>query len=306
MNRTRSKAAGVETPPIEAMAGDSKGRGAAAAAKSRHSRSLHAQPAGQQADAAQTEPEAFPSDDAGQAQDLLHNEHSIDENVMDNNAEQPQPNKADVAQPQKASSASRMRLPPKAAQPKTSRAGKAAKVAAALAEPAAPAEPAALSNGPSKNPLSTTLASVAQTLAASRQRRALPSSSTAEITAEQIDLENDFASESGDSDFQPCNGSDPDISDVEVIDLSQEDPPDVVEQPSGLLSIRSPEQATAATAVAKDSGTDDDEEEFQKLAGKGKRKQPAKGAAADTGKPVTLPMNLLSLGEQWAIKCGQS
>ncbi|KAL0027325.1 hypothetical protein WJX79_000283 [Trebouxia sp. C0005] len=77
-----------------------------------------------------------------------------------------------------------------------------------------------------------------------------------------------------DSDFQPDKESEPQQAEDEVIDLSQEDPLDVVEQPDGLVSIRSPPQAAAAAAEA----SDDDEEEFQQLAGK--RKQPAKAATA--------------------------
>lgn len=299
MNRTRSKAAGVEAPQLEAMAGD-KGRGAAAAAKSRHSRNQHAQlPVAQDVATAEEPgpdgmaPKSFPVAGAEQAADLLHYQHSIDENAVNGHTDAQDHLPSDTAVATKGSellkAASQTRntpaqaSQPKAAQPKASKLGNVEK-ASASAEQAAHGEPP-LPAEPVSNLLSTTLASVAQTLAASRQRRALPNSSTADPSAlKQIDLDDDFPNESGDSDFEPGGGSDPDISDVEVIDLSQEDPLDVVQQADGLLSIRSPEQAAAAApAVAEGCGTDDDEEEFQHLAGKGKRKQPAKAAAAEKG-----------------------
>ena len=289
MNRTRSTAAGVEAPMTEAMTGEPKGRGAAAAAKSRHSRNLPAQPAAtQQADADHAELETIASQDTGLPHDVLAQQQSVDKITLDaeaNVAGKPQTDKGTAALP-KAASRTRS-LPAKPAQPKPSRAGKAAKAPTTAAEPGAPAEHAGHaepSMEPSSNPLSTTLASVAQTLAASRQKRALHTSAAAEAAdVEQIDVASDFANESGDSDFEPGNNSDPEISDVEVIDLSQEDPLDVVQQPDGLLSIRSPEQASAVAALAEGSDIDDDEEEFQQLAGKGKRKQPVKAAAAEKG-----------------------
>lgn len=286
MNRTRSIAAGVEAPQSEAMAGEGKGCGAAAAAKSRHSRSLLAQSAAtQQTDTDETDLKRFASDGAEQSQDLLDHQHSLNENAFDCQADgaEEQSDQAAAAQPDKTSlpriTLRTRSLPPKAAQPKSNRTGKAAKATTA-AEPAMPAEHLEHSQPtaePNSNPLSSTLAGLAQSLAASRQRRAVRESNTADAL-EQIDLAGDFANESGDSDFDPGNGSNPEISDVEVIDLSQEDPLDVVAQPNGLLSIRSPQQAAA---VAEGSGTDDDEEEFQQLAGRGKRKQPAKAAAGE-------------------------
>ena len=293
MNRTRSTAAGVEVPVAEAMAGEPKGRGAAAAAKSRHARNLPVKPAAtQDTNADQANMKSLAPQDVGQPKDLLPQQQHTSESAPDAEA-----NIADKLQPENAAAAAQLskstlpkascrtrRLP---AQPKPNRKGKSAKAPAptaetASAEHAVHAEP---NIEPSSKPVSTTLASVAQILAASRQKRALPASTTAEAAdVEHIDLADDFADESGDSDFEPGNNSDPEISDVEVIDLSQEGALDVVQQPNGLLSIRSPEQAAAAVAaVAEDSGMDDDEEEFQQLTGKGKRKQPAKGAAAEKG-----------------------
>lgn len=306
INRTRSTAAGVEVAMSDAMASEAKGQGAAAA-KSRHANSLAAQQATareaphiQSASGKGLPKEQAPkSEKTAQQQALLSHQGSINENALEDSATPDdalatqaaakQPSKALLA---KAISRSRS-LPPKAQAPQSSKAAKPAKPAAqpaaqsaaqSAAQAAAPqaADPplADYDSDAAQHPLSDTLAGLAQGLAASRQRR--PVSTAVPAAMEVIDLDGDLANDSGDSDFQPEDNSDAAISDVEVIDLSQEDPLDVVEQPNGLVSIRSPEQAAAGAAVAAASGTDDDEEEFQRLAGKGKRKQPAK-AAADEG-----------------------
>lgn len=294
MSRTRSAAAGVAAPGShsEGLLSESAGN-AAAAAKARHSSSAAQQAAMQQ----QQQPPASAAgcEDAEAKlahtiqQNLLAHQGSIDENALDFQTKKmvkPLEPKAKTgaasSQLPTGSHASRTRsLPPK---PRAAKTRSAKPAAAKPAPPASSAEHAVPEQGaehivpsqtaePSANPLSSTLAGLAQGLAA-QKKRTRHVSDAAEAVPEQIDLDFDFSNDSEDSDFQPDKESEPQQAEDEVIDLSQEDPLDVVEQPDGLVSIRSPPQAAAAAAEA----SDDDEEEFQQLAGK--RKQPAKAATA--------------------------
>lgn len=281
MSHTRRAAADVAAPGnnSEGLLSESASN-AAAAAKARHSSSLTQQVATQQ----QQQPH-MPAAQAVDA-DLAHvkakqqlaltHQGSIDENALESESQDAVRAVApklstgqDSNQVPQSSHASRTRsLPPK---PKSTKTRLAKPVAAKTVNNAVPAEPAL----PVANPLSSTLAGLAQGLAASRNKSDNPSDAV-EVVPEQIDLDCDFSSDSDDSDFQP--DKEPAQAEDEVIDLSQEDPLDVVEQADGLVSIRSPPQAAPAAAAAAEASDDnDDEEEFQRLAGK--RKQPAKAAA---------------------------
>jgi len=299
MSRTRSAAAGVAAPGShsEGLLSESASN-AAAAAKARHSSSAAQQIAMQQQQQ-QPHTSAAGCEDAEAKlahsiqQNLLAHQGSIDENALNCQTKdllkplEPKANAGAVSsQLPSGSHASRTRsLPPKPKAAKT----RSAKPAAAKpappassaehAEHAVPEQPAehALPQQtaePSANPLSSTLAGLAQGLAA-QKKSTRHVSDAAEAVPEQIHIDFDFSNDSEDSDFQPDKEPELQQAEDEVIDLSQEDPLDVVEQPDGLVSIRSPPQAAAAAAA---EASDDDEEEFRQLAGK--RKQPAKAAAA--------------------------
>ena len=294
MSRTRSAAAGVAAPGShsEGLLSESASN-AAAAAKARHSSSAAQQAVMQQQQQPHTSAAGCEDVEAKLAhstqQKLLAHQGSIDENALDCQTKdllkplEPKANTgAASSQPFTGSHASRTRsLPPK---PKAAKTRSAKPAAAEPAPPASSAEHAVPEQPaehtvpeqtaePLVNPLSSTLAGLAQGLAA-QKKHTRHVSDAAETVSEQIDLDFDFSNDSEDSDFQPDKELEPQQAEDEVIDLSQEDPLDVVEQPDGLVSIRSPPQAAAAAAEA----SDDDEEEFQQLAGK--RKQPAKAAAA--------------------------
>ncbi len=295
MSRTRTAAAGVAAPGShpDGLFSESASN-AAAAAKARHSSSA-AQQAAMQPQQQQPHTSAAGCEDAeakfahSTQQNLLAHQGSIDENALDCQTKgllkplEPKANTGTASsQLPSGSHASRTRsLPPKPKAAKTRSAKPAAAKPAApasSAEHAVPEQPAERAvpeqtAEPSADPLSSTLAGLAQGLAA-QKRRTRNVSDVAEALSEQIDLDFDFSNDSEDSDFQPDKEPEAQQADDEVIDLSQEGPLDVVEQPDGLVSIRSPPQAAAAAAEA----SDDDEEEFQQLAGK--RKQPAKAAAA--------------------------
>lgn len=297
MSRTRSAAAGVAAPGShsEGLLSESASN-AAAAAKARHSSSA-AQQAAMQQQQQQPHTTAAGCEEAeaklahSTQQHLLAHQGSIDENALEFQTKDlvkplvPKGNTgAASSQLPSGSHASRTRsLPPK---PKAAKTRSAKPAAAKPAPPASSAEHAVPEQSaehtvseqtakPSANPLSSTLAGLAQGLAA-QKKHTRHVSDAAEAVPEQIDLDFDFSNDSEDSDFQPDKELEPQQAEDEVIDLSQEDPLDVVEQPDGLVSIRSPPQASAAAAVAEAS--DDDKEEFQQLAGK--RKQPAKAATA--------------------------
>ena len=297
MSRTRSAAAGVAAPGShpEGLLSESASN-AAAAAKARHSSSVAQQAAMQQQQQPRASAAGFEDAETKPAhsthQKLLAHEGSIDENALDFQTKdlvkplEPKVHTgAASSQLPTGSHASRTRsLPPK---PKTAKTRSAKPSAAKPAAPASSAEHAEhavpeqpaehavpeQTAEPSADPLSSTLAGLAQGLAAQKMR-SRHVSAAAEAVSEQIELDFDFSNDSEDSDFQPDKEPEPQQAEDEVIDLSQEDPLDIVEQPDGLVSIRSPPQAAAAAAEA----SDDDEEEFQQLAGK--RKQPAKAAAA--------------------------
>ena len=280
MSHTRRAAADVAAPGnnSEGLLSESASN-AAAAAKARHSSSLTQQLATQQQQPHMPAAQAVDADSAhvkAKQQVALTHQGSIDENALESESQDAVRAVApklstgqDSRQLPQSSHASRTRsLPPK---PKSTKTRLAKPVAAKAVNNAVPAEPAL----PVANPLSSTLAGLAQGLAASRNKSDNPSDAV-EVVPEQIDLDCDFSSDSDDSDFQP--DKEPAQAEDEVIDLSQEDPLDVVEQADGLVSIRSPPQAAPAAAAAAEASDDnDDEEEFQRLAGK--RKQPAKAAA---------------------------
>ena len=289
ISRTRSAAAGVQAPGKNTEGSlSTSASNAATAAKSRHNNSA-VQPPVMPQQQMHTQPSQSPEFQATakEQQLALAHQRSIDENVLETKPSgnmQPPPSKpsstADSKAPPSSKQPSRTRsLPPKpkaartrSAKPAAAKPSRAASSPAEPAEHAEHAEPKIATAGPS-NPLASTLASLAQGLAAARNS----SAADAAEDAEQIDLDIDFSSGADDSDFQPDNEA-AEADDVEVLDLSQEDPLDVVEQADGLVSIRSPPTASAAQQEAAGaSSNDDDEEEFQQLAGK--RKQPAKAAA---------------------------
>ncbi|DBA87235.1 hypothetical protein WJX77_012520 [Trebouxia sp. C0004] len=295
MSRTRSAAAGVAAPGShsEGLLSESASN-AAAAAKNRHSSSVTQQAVMQQQQQPHTSAAGCEDAETKLAdsthQKLLAHQGSIDENALDFQTKilvkplEPSANTgAASSQLPTGSHASRTRsLPPK---PKAAKTRSAKPASTKPAPPASSAEHAVLEQSaeyavpkqtaePSADFLSSTLAGLAQGLAA-QKKRARHVSDAAEAASEQIDLDFDFSNDSQDSDFQPDKEPEPQQAEDDVIDLSQEDPLDVVEQPDGLVSIRSPPQAAAAGAA---EASDDDEEEFQQLAGK--RKQPAKAAAA--------------------------
>lgn len=298
ISRTRSAAAGIEAPAATANLHSEPLGNAAAAAKSRHS------------DLRQQQPEAKPpqqlavmpaehsaaqhSMDTPQAE-CTAQQGSKDENMQSEAAKPPQ-GKVSLATGTSLplltdSRTARTRsLPPK---PTTTRTRSLRPPASTKPPPhtAAPAEHAehagpAMPAAPSANHLSSTLAGIAQSLVSfsNSLHSAPPVPSTS--APEQIDMDFDFTNDSDDSDFQPeLESAHAAEEDDEVIELSQEDPLDVVEHGDGSIAIRSPLQAaavaaveataaTAATAVAA-CGDDDDEEEFQQLQGKGKRKAAA-------------------------------
>lgn len=277
MLRTQSAAAGVAAP--ESLLSESASN-AAAAAKTRHNCNL-----AQQASMQQRQPQTTQSADAdlkfvqGKQQVAMAHQGSIDENALESQAADtvkapaPKPlTEADSSQPPASNYVSRTRsLPPK---PKAAKTRSAKPAAATPVQKSASAEHAILEEPamPTAKPLSSTLAGLAQGLAASRNNnKNSTSDAAAAAVPEQIDLEFDFSNDSDDSDFQL--DKEPVQAEDEVIDLSQEDPLDVVKH--GLVSIRSPVQAGAAAAG--EASDDDDEEEFQQVTGK--RKQPAKTAA---------------------------
>ena len=276
ISRTRSAAAGIEAPATSSGLNSEPLGNAAAAAKTRHSGSRQLQ---QEAKSQRQQPSVMPADNTEQQSsanlqaDIQH-QSSIDENAF-------------AAQPQKVSDqifstaagntnqllpdshAARTRsLPPR---PKPARTRSAKPPLARPAQSAAPAEHAmpAESAAPSANPLSSTLAGIAQSLVAFGSNLNNVPPDAADGAPEQIDMDFDFSNDSDDSDFQPDR--EPAQADDDVIDLSQEDPVDVVEHADGSVAIRSPLQAAAVAAVEADAN--DDEEEFQQLQGKSKRRQ---------------------------------
>lgn len=290
ISRTRSAAAGIEAPATSSGLNSEPLGNAAAAAKTRHSGNRQVQ---QEAKSQKQQPPVMPVDHPEQQSsdnlqaDVQH-QGSIDENDW-------------AAQPEKASEqilptatgnshqllpdshAARTRSLPPRPKPARTRSAKPPLTkpvqSAAPAEHAVPAEPAV----PSVNPLSSTLAGIAQSLVAfgSNLHNAPPD---ADEAPEQIDMDFHFSNESDDSDFQPDR--EPAQADDEVIDLSQEDPVDVVEHPDGSVAIRSPLQAAAVAAVEADAN--DDEEEFQQLQGQGKRRQTKQVSTGGTCAPGTV------------------
>ena len=282
ISRTRSAAAGIEAPAgSSGLLTESVGN-AAAAAKTRHSGSRLS---GQEAKSQVQQLSGMPAGSTQQCKkddshtELLH-QGSVDENAL---AAQPDKmlkdkikSAADDGQLPSDSHAARTRSLPPRPKPARTRSAKPAPAkpvqTAALAERAEHALPAGGAM-PAAHPLSTTLAGIAQSLVAFGSHLHTASSDLVEETREQIDIDMD---DSDDSDFQP--DKEPAAADDDIINLSQEDPLDVVEHLDGSFAIRSPLQAAAVAAV--DLGEDDDEEEFQQLQGKGKRKQTAKLSAA--------------------------
>lgn len=284
ISRTRSAAAGIEAPAASVGLHSEPLGNAAAAAKNRHS-DLRQHP--QQAKS-QQQPPVMPPDNVEQHStdtlqaDLTHQD-SLDENVLvsQSGALKASDGKippADVHthMPSDSRAARTRSLPPK---PSTGRT-RSAKPPLAKTVPHNPSSPAehALPEAPAApaaNSLSSTLAGIAQSLVAfSTNLHTLPAD-PAESLPEQIDMDCDFTNDSDDSDFQP--EMEPPQAEEEIIDLSQEDPLDVVEHTDGTIAIRSPLQAAAVAIVeaAAEADGGDDEEEFQQLQDKGKRKQAA-------------------------------
>ena len=298
--RTRSAAAGIEAPATSVGHHSEPLGNAAAAAKNRHCDLRQ-----HQQEAKSQQPPVVPGDRVGQHStdmpqvDLVH-QGSKDENILVSTSDVPKaldgklpPADGNTHIPSDSLRAARTRsLPPKPSTARTRSAklpsAKAAQEAAPAvhALPDAPAEHAlpAAHAAPSANRLSSTLAGIAHSLVTfSNKLHAAPADS-AEAVTEQIDMDFDFTNDSDDSDFQP--EQEPAQADDEVIDLSQEDPLDVIEHPDGLIAIRSPLQAAAAAATKAGGEEDDDEDEFQQQ-GKGKRKQAAKDPIG--GESTTSP-----------------
>lgn len=295
-SRTRSAAAGVRAAGkhAEGLLGATASN-AAVATKNRHNSSVVQQAAMQQS-LQSADTAAKPA--LLKQQLALAHQGSIDENVntqSDNTVEPSAPKPAagaDSSQPLPGTHAARTRsLPPKPNSAKTRSAKQAATRLVQTAVRAVPEEPAL----PAVNPLSTTLAGLAQGLVASRNINSI--SDAAEAVPEQIDLDFDFSNDSEDSDFQPDN--EPAAAAEEVIDLSQEDRLDVVEQADGLVSIRSPPQVAAAAVASAADASDDDEEEFQQLGGK--RSQPAPTAAKGVLMCSALPTVPVIIRRQAAL-----
>lgn len=285
ISRTRSGAAGIEAPAASVRLPSEPLGNAAAAAKNRHS-DLRQHP--QQAKSQQQLP-VVSADNAEQHStnmlqaDLTHQD-SLDENVLvaqSGTLKAPDgkipPADAHTHLPSDSRAARTRSLPPKPSSGRTRSAkaplAKTSHNPSSPAEHALPDAPAA----PAANSLSSTLAGIAQSLVAFSTNLHTMPADPAESLPEQIDMDCDFTNDSEDSDFQPEMES-PQAED-DIIDLSQEDPLDVVEHTDGSIAIRSPLQAAAvavvetAAASAAEAGGGDDEEEFQQLQGKGKRKQ---------------------------------
>ena len=287
ISRTRSAAAGIEAPAASASLHSEPLGNAAAAAKSRHSNLCQLPPEAkpqQQLPVMSADSAAQHSMDTPQTECMVH-QGSKDENTQAEAAKAPQSLASGTSLPLPFPSDSRTArtrsLPPK---PTTTRTRSLRPPAST--KPAAPAEHAEhagpdMPAAPSANHLSSTLAGIAQSLVSfsNSLHSAPPLSSNS--APEQIDMGCDFTNDSDDSDFQPEMEAAHAEEDDEVIDLSQEDPVDVVEHGDGSIAIRSPLQAAAVAAVeataatAATAGDDDDEEEFQQLQGKGKRKAAA-------------------------------
>lgn len=282
ISRTRSAAAGIEAPATSASLHSEPLGNAAAAAKSRHSDLRQHQ----QEAKPQQQPPVMPADsaeqhstDMPQAAGLLPQD-SKDENMLASQSEAakaadrkiPMASSNSLPVPSDTRAARTRSLPPR---PSTTRTRFTKPQPAKPAQTAAPAEHAVpeVPAAPSANHLSSTLAGIAQSLVTFSNN--LHAANTSDPVPEQIDMDLDFTNDSGDSDFQPEQESAE--ADDDVIDLSQEDPVDVVEHGDGSIAIRSPLQAAAVAAVEAGVG-DDDEEEFQQLQGKGKRKTAAKDA----------------------------
>ena len=269
MSRTRSAAAGVAAPENhnDSLLNDPTSN-AATAAKKRHI-SLTQQAAMQQ------QPPLLPADGKLahlKSQPPLAHQHSADENALGSTEPvEPSalmPTQSRSRQQLTGNQASRTRsLPPK---PKTRPIKPTATTAVQTAVPAEHAEPAEEAARLSEKPLAATLAGLARDLSSSRSTRGAAADHS---VSKQIDVDFDFSNDSDDSEFQP-EPEQAEEDEEEVIDLSQEDPLDVVQQADGLLSIRSPSQAgaaAAAEAAAEASAADDDDDEFQQLAGKRKQ-----------------------------------
>ena len=280
ISRTRSAAAGIEAPATSTSLHNEPLGNAAAAAKSRHNDLRQHQ---QEAKPAQ-QPQIMPADsteqhstDMPQVTDLAH-EGIKDENMLASQSEaaKAQDRQIPIASgdslpvPSDTRAARTRSLPPK---PTTARTRSAKAPPAKPAQTAAPAEHA-VPAAPSANHLSSTLAGIAQSLVTFSNNLHAAPAHTSDPVPEQIDMDLDFTNDSQDSDFQPEQEFE---ADDDVIDLSQEDPVDVVEHGDGSIAIRSPLQAAAVAAVEAGVG-DDDEEEFQQLQGKGKRKTAGKDA----------------------------
>lgn len=283
ITRTRSSAAGIEAPPASVGLQNEPLGNAAAAAKNRHSDLRQHQ----QEAKPQPQPPVMPADNAGQhstdmPQAGLEHQGSLDENVLVSQSGTLKASDGKIPQAQanthisSNSRAARTRsLPPKPSTGRTRSAkpplARTTQAAPAPAEHALPEAPAALS---ATNSLSLTLVGIAQSLVAFSANLHTTPAGPEDDLPEQIDMNCDLTNDSEDSDFQP--EAEP-AQDDDVIDLSQEDPLDVVEHADGSIAIRSPLQAAAVAAVeaAAEAGGDDDEEEFQQLQGKGKRKQAA-------------------------------
>lgn len=289
ISRTRSAAAGIEAPATSASLHSEPLGNAAAAAKCRHSDLRQHQPEAKppqqppimSADSTEQHNTEQHSTDMPQVAGSLH-QGSKDENMLASQSEAakapdgkiPLASGNPLSVPSDSRAARTRSLPPK---PITARTRSTKPPRAKPAQTAAPAEHA-VPAAPSAHHLSSTLAGIAQSLVTfSNNLHAAPNASDA--MPEQIDMDLDITNDSDDSDFQP--EQEPAEVDDDVIDLSQEDPVDVVEHGDGSIAIRSPLQAAAVAAVEA-GGVDDDEEEFQQLQGKGKRKAAAKDATCGT------------------------
>ena len=308
ISRTRSAAAGIEAPASSASLHSEPLGNAAAAAKSRHSDLRQHQPEAKpqqqppimSADSTEQHSTEQHSADMPQVAGAMH-QSSTDENMLASQSEAAKApdgkiplasgNPFPVASDSRA--ARTRSLPPK---PTTARTRSTKPPAAKPAQTAAPAEHAVpeVHAAPSASHLSSTLAGIAQSLVTfSNNLHATPAHAS-DAVPEQIDMDLDFTNDSDDSDFQP--GREPVQADDDVIDLSQEDPVDVVEHGDGSIAIRSPLQAAAVAAVEAGVGHDDDdeEEEFQQLKGKSKRKAAAKDASGGTSQYIFVAPCLLA------------
>ena len=293
ISRTRSAAAGIEAPASSATLHSEPLGNAAAAAKTRHSDLRQHQ----QEAKPQQQPPIMPADstqqhstDVPQAAGIAHR-GSKDENLLTSQSEAakapdrkiPTASGNSLPVPSDIRSARTRSLPPK---PTAARTRSTKPLPTKPAQTAAPAEHDVpeVPPAPSSSHLPSTLAGIAQSLVTFSSNLQAAPAHTSDPAPEQIDMDLDFTNDTDDSDFQPEH--EPAEADDDVIDLSQEDPVDVVEHGDGSIAIRSPLQAAAVAAV--EAGVnDDDEEEFQQLQGSSKRKTAAKDATGGASSHIT-------------------